>query len=409
LSGTYSHLVGIGASAGGTAAIEQLLDELRPGDGMAYVIIPHLQAGFDSGLDQILRRRCPLPVVRIEDGTLPCADHVYTLTRKHLVVMADGRLSLRDQPLHTLPIDPFFVSLATAIEGRAVGIVLSGTGRDGAAGLEAIHRHGGLTIAQEPRSARFGDMPRAALATGLVDACLSPRNIPELLRFYAISGKTAAKLRPQVSLPGSHPPPRETAPSPFFTPEHLFARLQQEIIPGLLRRPCSSALRMLCCGDDQGEMTYSLAILVHEQANATAFAGRLEFFAGAGDPKTLQQIAAGLYSIQQVRGIDSPLLQRYFLPSDNGHVRVHADLRRLVVPVLCDHRKPVLPSGCDLIVYRAVTSPAGAHSLERTVALLQKTLLPHGFLVLDCPPRTVRLFGREREFISLPADCDTSS
>jgi len=103
------------------------------------------------------------------------------------MTVMEGLLHLRDklpQPYFELPIDIFFHSLAEYAGERAIAVILSGTGSDGSRGIHAIHRKGGVAIAQTPESAQFDGMPRSALATGLVDFELPPERIPELLMEY---------------------------------------------------------------------------------------------------------------------------------------------------------------------------------------------------------------------------------
>jgi len=115
------------------------------------------------------------------------------------MTVMEGLLHLRDklpQPYFELPIDIFIQSLAEDAGNRAVAVILSGTGSDGSRGLHAIHRNGGLVIAQTPESAQFDGMPRSALATGLVDFELSPDRIPELLMEYRHNPESVLARRP---------------------------------------------------------------------------------------------------------------------------------------------------------------------------------------------------------------------
>src|SRR5690606_39219788 len=123
----------------------------------------------------------------IRDGMAVEPDHVYVLPPNADLGILAGALTLlpRAPDAHRpyLPIDFFFRALAQDRGDRAIGIVLSGTGADGAEGLRAIKGEGGVTFAQEPRSARFGGMPEAAIKTGAVDVALPiPQLAQELLR-----------------------------------------------------------------------------------------------------------------------------------------------------------------------------------------------------------------------------------
>ena len=173
-------VVGIGASAGGIEAFRSLLGAL-PGDtGMAYVLVQHLSPDHPSILAQTLARFTSMPVLEIQDGTPLVPDHVYVMPSNAEVLLSRGTLRLVPRPPSPggrLPIDALFLSLAGELRSRAIGIVLSGTGEDGTAGLKEIKAEGGLTFAQTSASAHFAGMPESASAAGVVDRVLSPDQI----------------------------------------------------------------------------------------------------------------------------------------------------------------------------------------------------------------------------------------
>src|SRR5438132_1000420 len=170
-------VVGIGASAGGIDAFRSLLGAL-PGDtGMAYVLVQHLSPDHPSILAQTLARFTSMPVLEIQDGTPLVPDHVYVMPSNAEVLLSRGTLRLVPRPPSPggrLPIDALFLSLAGELRSRAIGIVLSGTGEDGTAGLKQIKAEGGLTFAQTSASAHFAGMPESASAAGVVDRIPSP-------------------------------------------------------------------------------------------------------------------------------------------------------------------------------------------------------------------------------------------
>jgi two-component system, chemotaxis family, CheB/CheR fusion protein len=158
-------IVGLGASAGGLEALELFLKHVPDKSGLALVVVQHLEPTHKSLLTEILKRSTPMPVVQVNDDVLVEPDHVY--------VIAPGTdLSILRGVLHALPpaepdklrlpIDFFFRELAVDQGDRAVGVVLSGMGEDGSLGLRAIRENGGGTFAQDPPSAKFDSMPRAA-------------------------------------------------------------------------------------------------------------------------------------------------------------------------------------------------------------------------------------------------------
>jgi chemotaxis response regulator CheB len=180
-------IVGVGASAGGLETFIELLRQIPPNSGMAFVLIQHLDPTHASYLSEALGRSTKLPVTEVEDGMLVQPDHVYVIPSNADIGIVEGALAL--SPRSTagrkphLPIDSFFNALATDRGNQAIGIVLSGTGADGSQGLRAIKAQDGVTFAQDPGSAKFSGMPEAAIKTGHVDFTLPvPELAQELLR-----------------------------------------------------------------------------------------------------------------------------------------------------------------------------------------------------------------------------------
>jgi two-component system, chemotaxis family, CheB/CheR fusion protein len=172
-----STIVGIGASAGGLDALGEFLGFLPPDTGAAFVIVQHLSPAYPSTLHVLLARDTAMSVREVVDGAVLEADHVYVIP-SHADVTIDGgflRLWARhsNRGLH-LPIDGLFRSIAADRGSGAIGVVLTGTGRDGTAGLSAIKEGGGATFAQDPASARFAGMPRSAIDAGVVDVVGTP-------------------------------------------------------------------------------------------------------------------------------------------------------------------------------------------------------------------------------------------
>jgi two-component system CheB/CheR fusion protein len=179
-------IVGIGGSAGGFEAAMELLRHLPPETGMAFVIVQHLDPHHASQLPKLLSRATAMPVIELAGRNTPRPDTVYVQPANKCVIVRDGVLKLirRTQKLN-LGIDLFFESLAEERGSRAIGIILSGTGTDGTAGLRAIKAAGGLTFAQSERSAKFDAMPRSAIRAGFVDAALRPREIAQEIQRVA--------------------------------------------------------------------------------------------------------------------------------------------------------------------------------------------------------------------------------
>ena len=153
---------------------------------MAFVIVQHLDPHHASRLPNLLGKMTAMPVSEIARTTTPKPNTVYVQPPNKCVIAKDGALTLvrRTERLN-VAIDHFFESLAEERGSRAIGIVLSGTGSDGTAGLRAIKAAGGLTFAQTEESAKFDAMPRSAIRSGFVDLVLPPHEIARELRRIA--------------------------------------------------------------------------------------------------------------------------------------------------------------------------------------------------------------------------------
>ena len=173
-------IVGIGASPGGLEAFSQLLRNLPQKTGMAFTLVQHLDPKYGSILPETLSRVTKIPVREAADNMVVEPDHVYVIPPNTPLAILHGVLHLIAGTLtpgqHT-PIDYFLRSLAQDRGPKAIGVILSGTASNGAQGLEAIKAAGGITFAQDEKSAKFAGMPQCAIAAGCVDLILPPRAI----------------------------------------------------------------------------------------------------------------------------------------------------------------------------------------------------------------------------------------
>ncbi len=183
-------VVGIGASAGGLAAIEEFFAAM-PRDkamGMAFVLVQHLSPDHKSILIDLVKRYTSMPVFQVEDGIKVRPDSVYIIPPSKDMALLNGKLQLLDPGAPRglrLPIDFFFRSLAQDRKERAICIVLSGTGTDGSLGLKEVKGEGGMAMVQTLDSAVYDGMPRSAILTGVVDYVLAPAKMPEQLIAFA--------------------------------------------------------------------------------------------------------------------------------------------------------------------------------------------------------------------------------
>ncbi|MGQ0752644.1 MAG: chemotaxis protein CheB [Betaproteobacteria bacterium] len=176
-------VVGIGASAGGLEAIGELLTALPVDTGMAFIVVQHLDPVRPSLLAEILAKKTAMPVAEVRNGSSIAADRVYIIAPGTLLTLSGNALrsEARDGGHPPLPVDVFFNSLAAERGHNAIAVVLSGSGSDGARGVQAVKEAGGITLAQDEATAGFPAMPKNAIDTGCVDFVLAPAAIGEKL------------------------------------------------------------------------------------------------------------------------------------------------------------------------------------------------------------------------------------
>src|SRR6478672_305091 len=193
-------VVGLGASAGGIAPLQQFFTDMNPESGMAFVVVMHLSPEYESQLANVLQQKTTMPVTQVSEPVHVQPNHVYVIPPNHQLTFEDSTLHLvpPQQPLgRRVTIDLFFRTLAQAYGQRAVCIILSGTDSDGVIGLKHIRAQGGLTIAQDPNEAEHDSMPVTAISTGMVDWVLPVAQLaPKLLEF--VNNENRMKLPPEI-------------------------------------------------------------------------------------------------------------------------------------------------------------------------------------------------------------------
>jgi two-component system CheB/CheR fusion protein len=177
-------VVGIGASAGGLEACTVFLDALPADNGMAFILVQHLDPTHESMMPELLSHHTAMTVMQVTDGMLLEPRHLYIIPPGSYLSVSKGALHLsKPEAPHgsRLPFDYLLHSLAEEYGERAICLVLSGTGADGSLGLKTVKEKGGLIIAQNPTEAAFDGMPRSAIRTGAVDLVLPLASVPEAL------------------------------------------------------------------------------------------------------------------------------------------------------------------------------------------------------------------------------------
>ena len=446
-------IVGIGASAGGLEAFTQLLKHLPPDTGMAFVLIQHLDPTHSSFLCEALAKATAMPVSEAVDGEVVRANHVYVISPNADIALHQNRLSLVHRAatgLPHLPVDFFLHSLARERGSHSFGVVLSGNASDGTDGLRAIKAADGITLAQDPKSAKFGGMPRSAVNAGVVDYCLAiPELAAELGRLsrhsYFAAGeaplstaddpilkqicmairnsvgvdfseyKTATFERrvarraavrradgPEAYLALLQGDPEEIRAlyedilihvTSFFRDPSVFDSLHALVFPEILKlKPEGAPLRAWVAGCSSGEEVYSLAIELLE------FMGKssrpIQIFGSDVSERIIDKARTGIYPDSALRDIGDERRRRYFTKIDQGY-RISKSVRDLCVFVQHDLARDPPFSRLDLVSCRNVLIYFDQALQKRVLPTFHYALSQPGFLVLG---RTENISGFDRLF-----------
>jgi two-component system CheB/CheR fusion protein len=178
------YIVGLGASAGGYEAIWEFFSHIPPDPGAAFVVVQHLNRHYRSIADKLLAKYTSLNIYRAKSHMPVEMNSIYILPENKVITLHNRHLYLRDrwpEEKINFTVDIFFQSLAEDVKEKAIGIVLSGLGSDGAEGVKTIHRHGGHVMVQEPTSTVFNSMPKMAIHADSPDFILTPANLAKAL------------------------------------------------------------------------------------------------------------------------------------------------------------------------------------------------------------------------------------
>jgi len=189
-------ITGIGSSAGGLDALKKFFMQMPPDSGSGFVLVTHLDPTHKSAMVELLNRYTSMDVIQVEDGMKVEPNHVYVIPPNKDMAILNGVLQLLEpsEP-HGLrmPINLFLKSLAEDQKDNAICIILSGFGVDGTIGLKEIKSEGGMTIAQDPKTAESDSMPISAIKTGIVDFILPPEEMPNTIISYIQSSRKIMK------------------------------------------------------------------------------------------------------------------------------------------------------------------------------------------------------------------------
>ncbi|MDD5319841.1 MAG: chemotaxis protein CheB [Methylococcales bacterium] len=386
-------VVGIGASAGGLEALQIFFSNLSPHTGFAFIVVTHQQPGHISLLPDLLKNFTDMPVLTAQDGMCLKRNHVFVCPPGKNLALLNRRLHLMDSPKHNsanLPIDYFLRSLAEDIQEMGVGIILSGTGTDGALGLKAIKGVSGMTMVQEPKTAKFDGMPSSAIAMGDVDFVLPAEKMglqliqyskgpyfqsihtdqPEALVasepiqkiFILLRNRTGHDLssyKPttikrriarrmnihQIKNPNNYVQFLQENPieldklfkellinvTNFFRDADAFEALSKLALPKLFEgKPDNRELRVWVPGCSSGEEPYSIAILLKEYMEKIGKVHRFQIFATDLDESAINRAREGAFPSGIAADVSPRRLERFFKLEDSQYL-ISKEIREMVI------------------------------------------------------------------------------
>ena len=387
-------IVGVGASAGGLEALERFLKGVPEGSGMAFVVVQHLDPTQPGMLPELLQRATSMRVFQVTDGLPVEPDCVY-------VIPPGYDLSLLHRVLHLLepqaprglrlPIDLFFRSLADDLQEQSIGVVLSGMGSDGTAGLRAIKEKAGLALVQDPASAQFDAMPKSAIDAGLADIVAPADELGQKILAFVRHRPVSTKVEPVAETTArsalekviilirahtghdfslykkstiSRRIERRMAihqigrlsdyvrflqensgevdllfkelligVTRFFRDPAVWDALRDRAIPELLgAAPDGTTLRAWVAGCSTGEEAYALAIVFREALGrmSPAKQATLQCYATDLDRDAIDRARTGFYPENIVADVSEERLDRFFTRDEGGY-RVKKEIREMVV------------------------------------------------------------------------------
>jgi two-component system, chemotaxis family, CheB/CheR fusion protein len=445
-SGTTTgfYIVGVGASAGGLEAFEAVFRNMPENPGMAFVLVPHLDPTHTSILPQLVQKCTTMKVIQVKDGLKALPNTVYIVPPNKDLAILHGTLLLIEPTgsrAVRLPIDYFFRSLAQDQREKAICIVLSGMGTDGALGLRAIKEEFGMAMVQTPETAKYESMPRSAVETGLVDYVLPPEKMGSHLVEYAKSAtyrvaprdfpkegeipdavrKIHALLRAQTGHDFSlYKPntvwrrierrmdvhqldhisnyvrylqenPREVETlfkelligvTRFFRDPEAFEVLKKKILTEYLKdKPGPYSVRVWVPGCSSGEEAYSVAMILSECMEALSQRFNVQIFATDIDADAIALARAGIYPGSIAADVDADRLRRFF-SKENGTYRVKKNVREMLVFAPHNLIKDPPFTKLDLVCCRNLLIYLDSVLQKKLLPLFHYSLKPKGILFL---------------------------
>ncbi|MCB1906141.1 MAG: EAL domain-containing protein [Rhodocyclaceae bacterium] len=432
--------VGIGASAGGLEALRPFVAALPDHANMTYLVAQHMSPAHRSMMVELLARETGLRVEEASNHRVPKADTIYVAPPNADLTVVKGKLRI-SKPTNTIgprpSVDRFLISLADDQEDRAIGIILSGTGSDGARGIKAIKAAGGISIAQEPKSAKYDSMPTAAIRAGGADLVLPPQEIANQLSAIVqrprppivveaeeeppstilglvrqirvttgmdfsnykestlsrqVLRRMAAMQIPSLEAYGSYIASNRNeltelagnfliCVTSFFRDPEAFDALRKLVVDMLAAKSPGDEIRVWVPGCATGEEVYSIAILVAEALGNRCDRYRIQIFATDINGEAVSSARAGIFPEAALSGMDAALVARYFT-ADEGLYQIDRSLREMILFARQDLVQDPPFVRLDLISCRNLLIYFKSELQERVMKIFHYALHEGGILFL---------------------------
>lgn len=399
------YIVGLGASAGGFEALQKFLEKIEPNENIAYVIVQHLDPNQPTMLGNLLSKYTPLPIEKIINKHSPKENIIYYCPPNKDLSIKNGKFYLTEPLEKAYPkpsINKFYDSLAIEKKEKAIGVILSGTGSDGAKGIESIHKNGGITIAED-EGAKYFSMPKAAIDTGVIDAVLTPELIAEgipnviqnrdyFVNQYEVKGsiqKVFDLLNKRTNIDFSsykentilrrikkrmnetktfdiddyllylkaNPNELEILKNElliivtsFFRGEDSFKELEKQLHI-LIKEKNNDTLRIWVSACATGEEAYTIAIIIKEILEKLDLQKKVTIFATDVSDIAIESARLKVYSSEQMIGVEKKYIEKYFEEHNTGY-RPKKELRDMIIFSKHDIIKDPPFSNLDLVSCR---------------------------------------------------------
>lgn len=433
-------IVAVGSSAGGLEALKELFTDMSPDIKAAFVVVQHLGSSFASNLDKLLSKVTELKIVIATSGQALEAGYIYLQPKGSTIVLKDDCITLK--PIHRattlqFPINGLFDSLAKVQHRPLIGIVLSGTGSDGARALPTLQAAGGLIIAQSPESAEFTGMPQTAIDTHTVDYVMAPDVMGKAINSFIEFGERRGAQRPSsenvaLNMLFSLLLDQTGIDFKLYKQTTLLRRIERRMgichvlsvdrylervtkdrdelewltrdlligVTAFFRDPAAfeslteivkqrlknewanrDVIRcwVTCCST--GQEAYTVAMVLLEAMESLGINKPIKVFATDAEASAVAKTSLGMYTEAEISEIPLDIKEKYFHPANNGWC-VNTQVRERVVAATHNLLKDPPFSNLDLVTCRNMMIYLMHEAQRRVMTALHFSMSKNGVMML---------------------------